>query len=513
MKYILSILLVSNILFARAEPIDIDQKIDTGIHQILSHIQEPQIPDREINLVEFAGVSPDAAGTHDFQPFIASAIEKLSSQGGGSLIFPHTGDSGELVYRICGPIEMKSNIALRLARGTRLQFEFAPEAYRPNGRGVLSRYEGTLLYTHSPLIRAFNCTNIAITGQSGTGPLPVINGAGKQWRKWEEAGNKSRSAAGQDGAQASYLQVKAANNNATPISERRFDTEFLRPSTMQFFCSKQILVQDIRIENSPFWTIHPLFSENLTFRRIQFETLVANNDGIDPESSKYVLIEDINFHNGDDNIAVKSGRDLEGREGAPIQGTELENVESSFISDGKIGGPTQYVLIRNCTFRGHYAVCIGSEMSGGANHIYVLDNHAEYPVRMGFYIKGGRNRGGVVHDVYVKNLALNEVKKEVIRLIPNYDNDLTSPWPSKFHNIYIENMTAKKAGSGIRIFGWPDATIDDVCLRNIVVDEVAEMPPLQYNNTRNIVLENVLLNGKDYSGSYEKSDKSIPMPR
>ena len=489
---------------------DVDRKIDTGVADILKNISEPVIPDRQLDLIKVSGLKPDSKGTKDFQKAIAGAVEKLAEAGGGSLIFSNPG-SGEAVYRIKGPIELKSNVALRLARGVRLQFEFDPPSYLPGGKGILSRYEGTLVYTYSPLIRAFNCENIAITALPGSGPLPVIDGDGKAWRKWEEAGNRSRG--GQTDKKASYLMIKQVNNDGTPIPERRFGDEYLRPSIMQFFCSKQVLVENVKLVNSPFWTVHPLFSQNLIFRGIEFEALNANNDGIDPESSRYVLIENVKFNNGDDNVAIKAGRDLEGREGVSIKGTELEGLDLPWINDGIIRGPTSHVLIRNCEFRGHYAVCIGSEMSGGAHDIYALDNFAEESVRMGFYIKGGRNRGGEVHDVFVRNMHLNEVKKEVVRLIPNYDNDLTSPWPSKFRDIYIENMTAKKAALGIRIVGWPDATIDNVTLKDLKVDKVEGKPLFEYNHVTNLKLENVVVEGRDLSGTYTLSDPDGVSPK
>ena len=493
-----------------------DAHINAGVQEILDHINEPVIADRWIDVTEHSGLQPDAAGSTDFRAAIEAGFDELEAADGGHLLLPYPGGWSEgapqMVYRVRGPINLRSDCALVLDRGIKLFFEFDPPAYRPGGKGVLTRYEGTLLYTHSPLIRAFNIDNFALLGRGEAGPLPVIDGDGSRWRQWEVAGNKERGNS-QDGKHASYQMVKEINNDGVPVPERRLDEEFLRPSILQIFISRRGLVQGVKFENSPFWTVHPLFSENLVFRALEFRALGANNDGIDPETSRYVLIEDVDFHNGDDCIAIKAGRDLEGREGAVIAGSELEGIDSPFVRNGRIGGPTSHVLIRNNTFRGHYAICIGSEMSGGAHHIFALDNSSQHDVRMGFYIKGGRNRGGVASDIYVRGMHLNEVKREVVRLIPNYDNDLVSPWPSKFKNIHIEDMTARHAERGIRVFGWPDATIDDVTLKNITVGSVTEEPPLQYNNVHNLVLENVVLNGEDISGRFDQVDAEQPMPR
>lgn len=496
--------------------LSITEKIDEGIAEVLNHINPPRIPETNIDLVAFSGQQPDTTGTYNFQQDINRAIDSLAANGGGSLIFsyPENSSGNEksvLVYRIKGPILLKSNIGLKVDRSLKLQFEFDPASYRPGGKGVLSRYEGTTLYTHSPLIRGFNVENISITDNGGDGPLPVIDGDGQKWREWEVQGNLARG--GQNDNSASYIMAKEINATGVPIPERRFDKEYLRPSIMQFFLSKRILVENIKLVNSPFWTVHPLFSENLTFRGLEFEALVANNDGIDPESSRYILIEDVKFHNADDNVAIKAGRDKEGMEGVGVTGTELEGIDSYYIRDGKIGGSTEYVVVRNCDFRGHYAICIGSEMSGGVNHIYVKDNQSDHRVNMGFYIKGGRNRGGVVSDIYVQNMDLNEVKWEVVRLLPNYDRDTTSPNPSEFKNVYVENITAKYSGRGILINGWADKKVRDVVLKDIRVDSLGQENPLVINHAEDVELINVNIAGHSLDSIYNVSNTAIPVPR
>jgi polygalacturonase len=493
--------------------VDPDEQIKQGVAHILATIKEPEIPARSIQLIEFAGHAPDTEGSHDFHKAIAGAVDELASAGGGSLNFGYpAGARGIVTYRLRGPIELKSNTALRLDRGIRIFFEFDPASYRPGGKGVLTSYEGTTLYTHSPLIRTFNAENIAIIANPGEGPLPVLDGDGQRWRDWEVDGNRKRGS-DQDAPEASYQRVKEINNSGIPIRERRLDEEFLRPPLVQLFLSRRVLMENVKLVNSPFWTVHPRFSENLVFRGLEFEALVANNDGIDPDSSRYVLIENIKFHNADDNIAVKAGRDLEGREGVDIAGTELEGLKSHYIRNGRIYGPSEHILIRNNRFRGHYAICIGSEMSGGVHHLYALNNEAEHPVRMGFYIKGGRNRGGTVSHIYVRDLKLGEVIKEAIRLVPNYDNDLKSPYPSKFHDIYLDRMSVKKAGLGVRIFGWHDQPIFNVLLRDVTVENVAASADFEYENVRDVVLKNVMINGRSNEGAFSRMHPEVVPPK
>lgn len=145
-----------------------DKQITRGVHTILDNIREPHIPDRTMNLIEFSGHKPDEGGTYEFREDIQKAIDTLAGQGGGKLVFAHTEDASlepkpVVIYRVKGPIMLKSNIELSFEPSVKLQFEFDPSSHRPGGKGVLSRYEGTTLYTHSPLIRAFNVQNIAIT--------------------------------------------------------------------------------------------------------------------------------------------------------------------------------------------------------------------------------------------------------------------------------------------------------------------------------------------------------------
>lgn len=494
-----------------------DQLIETGVRDILAQIKPPSFPDRSVSLIEASGHRPDEAGAHNFVEEIQTAIDALASSGGGTLLFDHpagaqTSEKPIVTYRIKGPIQLRSNIRLSIEPSVKLQFEFDPDSYLINGEGVLTRYEGTTLYGRSPLIRAFNIENFAIVAAPGVGAMPEIDGDGKRWREWEVAGNRARGGKGQEGKRASYMMARSTNDTGNPIAERRFDHEYLRPCLMEFFLTRNVLVENIKLSNSPFWCVHPVFSENLTFRGIDFEAHVANNDGIDPESSRYVLIEDIDFDNADDNIAIKSGRNVEGREGAIIAGTELEGIQSHYIKDGRIGGPTEHVLIRNNRFRGHYALCIGSEMSGGASHIYALDNVSTTRVNMGFYIKGGRERGGTASHVFVRNLHLNEIKNDAICLIANYDGDTTSPFPSRYTNIYVENLTAKKASNGIRIYGWHDQPVTNVLIRNVTIDDVEETP-LGYNHLHDVILEDVTIEGESYDGTYDHADNAIPTPR
>lgn len=483
-----------------------EKKANNRIDDIIGQIEEPQIPSDTINLIEFSGHEPDTEGTIDFHGYIQDAIDSLSARGGGWLRFANTGGTNDWIkytqtYRIEGYIDIKSNVGLLIDKSIRLFFPFAPEKYLNDGEGVLTRYEGTTIHSFAPLIRSFNAENIAIKAHGQTGAIPLIDGDGEKWQRWMWEGEANRS---ERGLKPSYQKLKDINNQDVPIAERVYtdpESHYFRPQTMEFFLTKNVLVEGIKITRSPFWCIKPVFSESCTFRNIYFDAMVVNNDGIDPSSSKNILIENITFGNHDDNVALKAGRDKEGRDGAIVANTDLENIDSEYINDGRIGGSTENVVIRNCAFSGHYAICIGSEMSGGVREVYAVDNFSIGSVNMGVFLKSSRLRGGTIENIYVNGLHLNESRSGVVALVPNYDKADEANFPPTFRNIQIENVSCQNSEAGIRIFGWKDEPIRNVYLKSFELHNVKK-DLLEINNSENIILEDVIINGK-------KEDKVI----
>lgn len=495
--------------------------IDSGIAEILSQIREPVIPDRTINLIEFSGFEPDETGSHDFYLDIKKAIDSLSAQGGGKILFAHSQGAESWIkrteiYKVEGPIVFKSNIELTFDPNIKLSFEGEPSDYLLDGKGVLRRYEGTMLYSFCPLLYAFNVENIAITANGKNGAMPIIDGNGEQWQKWQYAGEMKREA---EGKKMSYKWLRDINDSGLPLRERQYadvDADYYRPELFLPLLSNNILVEGVKFEESPFWMMHPVFCNNLIFRDMMLDGQVVNNDGIDPEACKNVLIERVLFYTHDDNIAIKSGRDTEAREGVEIAGTELEGIQSDYIRDGRIGTDrSENIVIRNNHFKNHYAICIGSEIAAGAKNIYAVDNYAHQDVKMGVFLKSNRTRGGIIEDVYIRNFQINRVNSgDAICIISNYDGDSTSPYPPTFRNIHIEGIKVKSASRGIRIYGWPDAIVENVTLKNIQIDEVdMDSTAFVFNDVANLKLENVNVQRTNYDGNYTKSDKAMDVPR
>ena len=136
---------------------------------------------------------------------------------------------------------------------------------------------------------------------------------------------------------------------------------YLRPHLIQLHGCRDVTLSGFFITNSPFWCVHLLCCENVICRGLRYDAKLVNNDGIDPEMTRNLLIEDIDFNNGDDNVAIKAGRDNDG---------------------WRTARPSENIIIRNCRFKGLHGVVIGSEMSAGVRNVFVEDcDHAGYVKR------------------------------------------------------------------------------------------------------------------------------------
>jgi polygalacturonase len=495
-------------------PLDILAEAD----RVAASVASPRIPDdRTVLLSALTSFAPNPAGTHDFRPHIQRALDELAAAGGGTLVLGHPKGAkawmkSPVTYRCAGPLQLRSRVRLALEPSTRLFFPFAPAAYTDDGRGHLTRYEGTLLHGPSACLRAFACHDVEVVGLPGSGATPEIDGDGFAWQRWMEAGEGDRQARG---LVPSYQRLKTeVNNAALPLAERRCAdvTEwFLRPELFQSLACSRVALRNLRLTHSPFWCVHPVWTEDATFQDLTFNARALNNDGIDPESCRRVLIERVVFDNADDNVAIKAGRDREAREGLDLRGSLLEHVASPWIVGGRSRDGASEIVVRHCCFKGHYAVCVGSEAGGGAHDIYVVDNLAPQDVKMVFNLKSSRSRGGVVERVYVKNLRAHRVGDCVVCLVPNYDNDSTSPHPPTFRDIWIEDVHVTHARHGIAVYGWPDSLTRRVSIKSLHVANLGG-DALKANHVENLRLEDVVLGGRVLDGEHTISDTAVPTP-
>ncbi|MEJ5350434.1 MAG: glycoside hydrolase family 28 protein [Melioribacteraceae bacterium] len=458
MKKVKLILLIFSIIFyANYYAQDEWRKAD----EILKTIVPPKFPDKKYNVLDFL-----KGEQKDIKDAIKNAIEECSKNGGGIVVVP----KGE--YYCGGPIHLKSNVNLHLEDGAVIKFSTNPDDYLPV---VFTRWEGVECYNYSPLIYAYEQENIAITGKG------ILDGqaSSENWWKWN--GNKNYGWVPGMPSQrdsSSRPRLMKMNNEGVPVEQRVFGKGYyLRPNFVQLIKCKNILLEDITITNSPMWIIHPVLSENITIKNVKTISEGPNTDGCDPESSKNILIDGCYFDNGDDCIAIKSGRNLDGR---------------------RINIPSENIIVRNSIMKdGHGGVSIGSEISGGCRNVFIENCKMDSPnLDRALRIKSNSYRGGIVENIFMRNVEVGEVSNAVIRLNMRYDPNEGSDgkFPPIFRNIKVEKVTSKKSEYALEFIGLKESPIRNVQIIDCNFDGVAKENSLQ--NVEELKLINVIINGK-----------------
>ena len=408
--------------------------------EIVNAVVPPVFPDKTYNINDYGAVSD---GTTTNTGALKSAINACSKDGGGTVLVP------EGTY-VTGPIHLEDNVNLHLSKGSELLFSKDPEDYYPL---VHTSFEGTELMNFSPLVYAYRKKNIAITGEG------VLNGqagldswwpwCGKESYGWEE---------GEPNQLASLTRLKEEmSEKGVPVSERVFGSGFhLRPSFIEPFECENVLIQGVKIINAPFWVIHPMKSSNVTVDGVFVESHGPNNDGCDPEYSRNVVIKNAIFNTGDDCIAIKSGRNEDGR---------------------RVGIKSENIVVQNCKMiDGHGGVVIGSEISAGVKHVYVENCQMDSPnLDRAIRIKTNSKRGGTVEHVNVRNLDVGQVKEAVLKINLFYGiyGVQEGEFIPEVKNINLENVTVKNGGKyGILARGYAEKPIEDITFKDVIIEKV-----------------------------------------
>lgn len=395
---------------------------------------------------------------------INRAIDECSAQGGGIVLIPNG------TYRTA-PIRLKSNVNLHLSDSTILQFVTNPQLFPT----VLTRIEGIDCHNISPLIYAYDETNIALTGKG------VLDGQADT-TNW--FASKRLKGINKDGKKINektllYQMMK----DSVPVDKRIFAGEKgIRPQFINLYKCTNILLEGFTLHHSPFWLIHPLLSENITIRKVTMQSHGANNDGCDPESCKNVLIDSCYFDTGDDCIAIKSGRDEDGR---------YWNI------------PCENIIVRNCQMKdGHAGVAIGSEITGGCQNVWVENCHMDSPeLDRIIRIKSNAERGGEVKNIFVRNITVGECKESVLGMELKYWHVEDGPYPPYFHNVHLENITSQKSNYLLHIDGTEGKIqARDIFIKNCTFNGVVQ-PEINYVvGAEGIHFLNVTANGKEIKG-------------
>ena len=432
----------------------------TEYPRILARIKPPKFPKRDFNILKFRAT----AGTMgDNRAAIQQAVDACSKAGGGRVVVP----AGDF---LTGAIRLKSNVNLYLAKGATLRFSTDPKAYLPV---VHTRWEGMELMHLSPFIYAYEEKNIAITGEG------TLDGQGKSFF-WKWHGNPryggDPQVLSQRPARARLYEMMDKN---VPLGERVFgEGHYLRPQFIQPYKCKNVLIEGIKIVDSPMWEIHPVLCENVTIRRVHIASHGPNNDGCDPESCKDVLIEDCFFDTGDDCIAIKSGRNNDGR---------------------RLATPTENVIVRGCVMKdGHGGVTIGSEISGGVRNVFAENCKMDSPnLDHALRVKNNASRGGLLENFYFRNITIGQVAHAVITIDFNYEEGAKGAFTPVMRGFHVTNVTSGKSQFGVDIQGLDNAPVYDVSIDNSTFNNVAEGNIVK--NVKGVTLNNVKFNGASIS--------------
>ena len=405
---------------AFATPVEQAARPWTQVPALLAPIQPPQFPLREFPVTQYGAVGN---GVTDCTEAFRTAIENCSRAGGGQVVVP----AGIF---LTGPIHLKSNVNLLTERGATIRFSTNPKDFLP---AVFARYEGTEVMNYSPFIYAFEQTNIAVTGRG------TLDGQASKavWYQWKLSGDPRQ-----------LVQMAA---RGVPPERRIFgDGRHLRPNFVVPFRCRNVLIQGVHIIDSPMWVLNPVYCTNVIVRNVTVQTKGPNTDGCDPDSCANVLIQNCSFSDGDDCIAIKSGRDRDGQ---------------------RVNVPCQNIVIQNCLFKaGHGGVAIGSETSGGVQNVFAENCRFDSPdLEMAMRFKTNPARGGYIRNVYVRNCVVRQAQVGI---------DMTLRYASSgaiegdsipvIRNIDIRDCVFRQlTKTPVFIEGWsPSNPITDVTIAN-----------------------------------------------
>jgi polygalacturonase len=406
-----------------------------------------------------------ADGHFDNTKAFKEAIQTCSKNGGGIVTVP----SGKYCT---GSIHLENNVNLHLEEGAEILFSTKPTDYPM----VHTSFEGTELINYSPLIYAYKKHNVAITGKG------ILNGQATidNWWPWcgsTTYGWKKGMSSQSDPLNRPRLVDMAEEGVA--VSERVFgEGHYIRPNFVEFFECTDVLLKDVTIINAPFWVIHPIKSTNVTVDGVTVRSHGPNNDGCDPEYSKNVIIKNCTFDTGDDCIAIKAGRDADGR---------------------RVAIKSENIIVQNCTmFDGHGGVTIGSEISAGVSNVYVEDCIMNSPnLDVAIRLKTNSRRGALIENFYVRNIKIGQVREAVLKIdmFYNVHGNQTGNFIPRIENIHLENVKVKNGGKySILAKGYAASPIKNITFKNVTIEKVRT--PFSIENVINLNFIDTYINGE-----------------
>ena len=464
MKKIFKLLLIALLIPAWMNAAGWDEAEYKRIEQ---SIQLPDLPQsaKVYDISKYGAKLSNSAAQN--QKAINKLITLVSKKGGGCVVIPKG------TWKT-GAIEMKSRVKLEVQKDATLQFVFDTKLYPL----VRTSWEGLACWNYSPCIYAYKATDIAITGEG------TIDGGGNMETWWPMCGHKSFNYKEGITKEAQCLGSRAKllkqAEDGVDFDQRKFGLgQGLRPQLINFVRSERILIQGVKLLNSPFWVIHPLLCKNITVKGVTIWNEGPNGDGCDPEACENVLIEDCIFHTGDDCIAIKSGRNNDGR---------LWNQ------------PSRNIIIRNCEMQdGHGGVVIGSEISGGCENVYAENCRMDSPnLERILRIKTNNCRGGLIQNINMRKVTVGQCKEAVLKINLDYERKeiCYRGFEPTVRNVSMEDVTCQKSNYGVLIIGRNEVeNVYDINVKNCTFNGVVKKPVQMTGKTRNVKFENLMING------------------
>jgi len=449
-------------LLANAQTPDPGKAWETTYKEIDARIKAPSFPDKSFVITKYGAKTSNSAAKN--QKAINKAIAACSKKGGGKVIVPAgTWNTGA--------ITLKSNVNLVVEKGATLLWAFDTELYPI----VKTRWEGMDCMNYSPLIYAYGEKNIAITGEG------TLDGQGTNdtWWKWNGNPRFGWNENVTESQKIGRPQLFKWAESGTPIEERQMKGMGMRPQFVNLYQCENILIEGVTLLRSPFWVLHPLLSKNITVKDVKIINDGPNGDGCDPESCEDVLIEGCLFQTGDDCIAIKAGRNADGR---------------------KWNIPSKNIIVRNCEMKdGHGGVVIGSEISGGCQNVFCEDCKMDSPnLDRVLRLKTNSCRGGVTEGVYFRNVEVGQCREAVMRINLNYEpnEQARRGFNPTVRNVYMENVTCQKSKYGVLINGLEDAdNIYNINVKNCKFDGVTDEPVKRTGKSHDLHFDNLFING------------------
>lgn len=452
-----ALVLVSSIGVAQEK--NISKKVWKKAYAIIDKVKYPTFQNKNYNINDFGAV---ANGIHNNTLSINNAIKACSKGGGGKVIVP----SGKY---LSGSINLENNVNLHLEEGAEILFSTNPSDYPI----VHTSFEGTELMNYSPLIYTYQKSNVAITGKG------ILNGQANNDNWWSWCGKDTYGwKVGMPQQQKAIGNLMGMAENDKAVSERVFgENHFLRPNFVEFFECTNVLIKDVTVINAPFWILHPIKSKNVIVDGVSINSHGPNNDGCDPEYSKNVIIKNCTFNTGDDCIAIKAGRDADGR---------------------RVGIKSKNIIVQNCKmYDGHGGVTIGSEMSAGVSNVYVENCIMSSPnLDVAIRLKTNSKRGGLIENFYVRDIEIGEVKEAVLKvdMFYNVHGNQEGNYIPRIKNISLENVKVKYGGKySILAIGHKDSPIKNITFTNVIIEKVDTLFSIE--NVKNLKLINTYING------------------